>query len=165
MFLNPDFQVDEESEVKQSCIAQVWCNIYQDALNVRMFLRPRNWKALRTIMAGAKLPSDYGTIMDNKLRKPRNISPKNSPILSFLNPLSKRGLLHNLSWHTCMKMSVNENSSSYRRVSSTRGFWKLMRPKIYIGDILLLDVSFMGPRFYSVKKGQNNWTLLLNLVS
>ena len=44
MFLNPDFQVDEESEVKQSYIAQVLCNIYQDAVNVRMFLRSRNWK-------------------------------------------------------------------------------------------------------------------------
>ena len=47
MFLNPDFQVDEESEVKQSYIAQVLYNIYQDAVNVTMFLRCRNWKALK----------------------------------------------------------------------------------------------------------------------
>ena len=73
MFLNPDFQVDEESEVKQSYIAQVLYNIYQDAVNVRMFLRSRNWKTEKkwSIIAGAKLPSDYGTIMDKRFRKSR----------------------------------------------------------------------------------------------
>ena len=63
MFLNPDFQVDEESEVRQTYIAQVFYNIYQNTLKVRMFLRSRIWKA--------KLPSDYGTIMDKRFRKPR----------------------------------------------------------------------------------------------
>ena len=53
MFLNPDFQVDEESEVKQSYISQVLYNIYQDAVNVTMFLRSRNWKALKRTV-------DYG---------------------------------------------------------------------------------------------------------
>ena len=37
MFLNPDFQVDEESEVKGTYAAPVLYNIYQDTLNLRMF--------------------------------------------------------------------------------------------------------------------------------
>ena len=37
MFLNPDFQVDEESEVNRTYTAQVFYNIYPDALNLRMF--------------------------------------------------------------------------------------------------------------------------------
>ena len=37
MFLNPDFQVDEESEVKRTYTAPVFYNIYQDTLNLRMF--------------------------------------------------------------------------------------------------------------------------------
>ena len=50
MFLNPDFQVDEESEVKQTYTAQVVYDIYQDTLNPRMFLRSRNWKALKKVV-------------------------------------------------------------------------------------------------------------------
>ena len=37
MVLNPDFQVDEESEVNRTYTAQVFYNIYPDALNLRMF--------------------------------------------------------------------------------------------------------------------------------
>ena len=47
MFLNPDFQVDEESEVKGTYAAPVLYNIYQDTLNLRMFLRSRNWKVVK----------------------------------------------------------------------------------------------------------------------
>lgn len=75
MFLNPDFQVDEESEVKRTYTAPVFYNIYQDTLNLRMFFcaleTQKLWKKKRSIMAGAKLPSDYGTIIDKRFRKSR----------------------------------------------------------------------------------------------
>lgn len=160
MFLNPDFQVDEESEVKQTYIAQVFYNIYQDALNVRMFLRSRNWNALKK-MVDKPVLNCHPTMVPLWIRDSENRDKFLPRIAEFWVPLI---LYQNVACCT-----------TFYDIHVWKWVWKKIHLHIQ-GWVLTVvfeneakDKSAIASCLMSLswslfRKGQNNWTLLLNVA-
>ena len=160
MFLNPDFQVDEESEVKQTYIAQVFYNIYQDALNVRMFLRSRNWNALKK-MVDKPVLNCHPTMVPLWIRDSENRDKFLPRITEFWVPLI---LYQNVACCT-----------TFYDIHVWKWVWKKIHLHIQ-GWVLTVvfeneakDKSAIASCLMSLswslfRKGQNNWTLLLNVA-
>ena len=142
------------------CSSVLYNNIYQGALNVRMFLRSRNWKALKK-MVDKPVLNCHPTIVPLWIRDSENQDKFLPRIAEF--------------W---VSLILYQNVACCTTFYDTHLWkWVWMKTHLHIQgwvttvifeneakDKSAIAFCLMSLSWSLIRKGQNNWTLLLNLA-